>query len=201
MRGTVLDTVTDLAARYILLLASTTAQNAFNNHSDYVPTIQDVRMAMTQAGGLRPQLSATQEEAKMPIVVNGRLVPYEDMRGVEAFIRWAEGAGNREIRRIAGIVSSEKDGGDVTLAEDSEDYLTALKKKYSKTGEESRYQGSVLGKDSDDQPVMIVGGPVGSLSEWPQHMKTAASSVAATPATSGISSAPDTPEELMGDAD
>ena len=124
MRGSVLDTVTDLAARYILLLANSTAQNALNNHGDDVPTVQDVRMAITQAGGLRPQMSATQEAAQKPTWVNGVEVPFEDMRGVEAFVRWAEGPGNREVRRIAGVVSSDKDGGDVTLAEDSEDYLT-----------------------------------------------------------------------------
>jgi len=41
----------------------------------------------------------------------------------------------------------------------------ALKKKHSKTGEESRYQGTALGKDAESQKVSIVGGP-GTLAEW-----------------------------------
>jgi transcription initiation factor TFIID subunit 3 len=52
-RNAVLDTVTDLAARYLVLLASATAQHAFNNHNDYVPTIQDVRLALLEVGAFR----------------------------------------------------------------------------------------------------------------------------------------------------
>lgn len=65
-------------------------------------------------------------------------------------------------------------------------------------GEESRFQGSILGKDSEEQAVAIVGGPVSSIAEWGQLIKATTVSDAVTPATSGISSAPDTP---MEDAD
>lgn len=78
--------------------------------------------------------------------------------------------------------------------------LVALKKRQSKTGEESRYQGSVLGKDAELQAVSIVGGPVTKISEWRRQAQTARSNstvAAATPATSGISSVPMTP----GDAE
>lgn len=70
-----------------------------------------------------------------------------------------------------------------------------MRKKHSKTGEDSKFQGSVLGRDSEEQAVVIVGGPVSSIAEWGQQIKNSAVSSAATPATSGISSAPDTPME------
>ena len=76
-----------------------------------------------------------------------------------------------------------------------------MKTKHSKTGEETRYQGTLLGRDADDQAVVIVGGPVSSLQEWGLKVKSSraasnsASTTAPTPATSGISSAPDTPVE------
>lgn len=76
----------------------------------------------------------------------------------------------------------------------------ALKKKHSKTGEESRYQGSLLGKDADEQNVVIVGGQAGSIQEWGTQMRSRTISPAgATPASSGISSAPLTPMDEEDD--
>ena len=70
----------------------------------------------------------------------------------------------------------------------------ALKKKHSKTGEESRYQGSILGKDADGQNAVVVGGQCGSISEWCAQVRSRAVGTAkGTPASSGISSAPLTP--------
>ena len=67
--------------------------------------------------------------------------------------------------------------------------FAALKKKHSKTGEESRYQGSILGKDADGQNVVVVGGPFGSISEWSAQVRShAVSAVQSTPASSAISS-------------
>ncbi|OQU94078.1 Bromodomain-containing protein [Cladophialophora immunda] len=137
-RPVVIDTVTDLAARYLLLLASSTAQNAFNTHNTFVPTIQDVRLALTQAGALAPQMNTVEESLRGDVeVVEGVWVPFEDLRGVEAFVNWAYGPVNKEIRRIAGF------GDDVNVEEiaaaldEQEDYLSALKKRHSKTGEAS----------------------------------------------------------------
>jgi len=73
-----------------------------------------------------------------------------------------------------------------------------LKKRQNKTGEDTRYQGSVLGKDAELQGVSIVGGPFTKISEWRKEAQTARSNSrveGATPATSGISSAPMTPGE------
>ena len=119
-----LDVMTDLAIRYLLLLASSAAQIAFNNHQDYIPTIQDVRMALLEAGALRPQMSVLEERAKGEVEVDGQSVPYEDMRGVEGFLNWATGPSNREIRRIAGLAAGPGDVVDVGLLDDHEDYVT-----------------------------------------------------------------------------
>ncbi len=123
-RPAVIDTVTDLAAKYLLLLASSTAQNAFNTHNTFVPTIQDVRLALNQAGALAPQMSTTEESLRDEVEVEGALVPFEDLRGVQGFVNWAQGPVNKEIRRIAGF------GDDANVEEiaagldEKEDYLT-----------------------------------------------------------------------------
>lgn len=39
-------------------------------------------------------------------------------------------------------------------------------KKHSKTGVESRFQGTVLGHSSDPRPVRIEGGPADTIQEW-----------------------------------
>jgi transcription initiation factor TFIID subunit 3 len=120
-----LDIMTDLAIRYLSLLASSTAQNAINNHDDYTPTIQDVRIALLEAGALRPQMSVLEERAKGLIKLNGESVPFEDMRGVEGFLSWARGPSNREIRRIAGLASGPGEMPEVGV-EEHEDYVTGL---------------------------------------------------------------------------
>lgn len=123
--GTALDVITDLAVRYLMLLASSTAQNAFNNHKDHLPTIQDVRVALLEAGALRPQMSALEEKAKGSVELNGQSVPFEDMRGVDGFLIWARGPSNREIRRIAGLASGPGDVVEVGGLDDPEDYVTS----------------------------------------------------------------------------
>ncbi|OAP63966.1 hypothetical protein AYL99_03193 [Fonsecaea erecta] len=203
-RPVVIDTVTDLAARYLLLLASSTAQNAFNTHNTFVPTVQDVRLALAQAGALVPQMNTVEESLKGDVeIVEGVWVPFEDLRGVEAFVNWAHGPINKEIRRIAGFGDDANVEEIAAVLDEQEDYVSALKKRHSKTGEEVRYQGTVLGKDTELQSVSIVGGPA-SIAEWAQKslesMRTASSlrpvqEEGATPATSGISSAPLTPIE------
>lgn len=69
----------------------------------------------------------------------------------------------------------------------------AIKKKHSKTAEESRYQGTVLGKDSELQPVAIAGGSVDNLSQWSARRSRAAAAEKATSESSAMSSALSTP--------
>lgn len=122
----VIDSLTDLTARYILLLASSTVQNALVNHGDVVPTVQDVRLALGDAGALRPQMSSTEEVAREPEEVNGELVPFEDLRGVQAFSDWVHGPVNKEIRRIGGF-GDEIDVAEVVVGgEEKEDYLSGM---------------------------------------------------------------------------
>lgn len=49
--------------------------------------------------------------------------------------------------------------------------MLALKKKHSKTGEESRYQGTVLGKSADEHPIVIEGGAE-SIRDWSMQIKS-----------------------------
>lgn len=42
----------------------------------------------------------------------------------------------------------------------------ALKKKHNKTGESSRFQGTVLGSSVEEKAVRIEGGPAESLHDW-----------------------------------
>lgn len=42
----------------------------------------------------------------------------------------------------------------------------ALKKKHSKTGEESRYQGTAIGIPADEGIILIEGGEIGSIRAW-----------------------------------
>ncbi|KAI4104480.1 MAG: hypothetical protein L6R37_003223 [Teloschistes peruensis] len=152
----VLDTLVDLAARYITLLASRAAAHAQDSHNDHNLTITDVRMALQDVGALWPQKSATEEH----------IMGEEDMRGVEAFVNWMKGDEHREIRRIAGLIDSEAPMSGVDMPNEKEDFLTALKKKHNKTGEVSRFQGTALGTHAEDKPIRIEGGPIDTIQDW-----------------------------------
>ncbi|KAI9727209.1 MAG: hypothetical protein M1834_008469 [Cirrosporium novae-zelandiae] len=206
IRPAVLDTLVDLTARYLILLAENTASHALSAHNDSIPDISDVRAALQDVGAIRPQLSAMEEE----------MTGEEDLRGVEVFLTWMRGDANKEIRRIAGLIATK---GEVGADEaELEDYLTgtnislppsstqilhpttkkqpqqpqlipktALKKKHSKTGEESRYQGTVLGKSAEDRIPKIEGGPAESIQEWEhkQRFHRGIHSAISTPQASG----------------
>lgn len=112
-RPAVLDTVVDLASRYLTLLASKTALIAQSNHNDLTPTIVDTRMALQDVGAFWPQISTMEEQVREE----------EDMRGIEGFLEWMKGEANREIRRVAGLLPSD---GEVigTELEERVDFLT-----------------------------------------------------------------------------
>ncbi|KAI9829604.1 MAG: hypothetical protein M1838_005883 [Thelocarpon superellum] len=158
-RPSVLDTVVDLAARYLDLLASTTAAQSANHVHFPEPQLEDVRVAMEECGVFRPQRTVAEDEWQGE----------EDLRGLEAFLDWARGDVNQEIRRIAGMVG-KPDAVNVETTVAGEDFLTALKKRHSKTGDEARYQGTVLGGTVDDRTITIEGGPMSSIAEWAEHL-------------------------------
>lgn len=177
-RPSVLESLADLTGRYLMILASSTAAHAANAHpEDPSPVLEDVYQALQDAGALRPQLREWEEDWE----------GVEDMRGLESLLGWITGPAHREIRRIAGLVPSEGDMVDPDAVE-KEDFLTALKKKHSKTGEESRYAGTVLGKSAEEHPIVIEGGPP-SIEEWARQVRTR---VPPSPVSesSGVSSAP-----------
>ncbi|PQE12503.1 hypothetical protein CJF30_00002366 [Rutstroemia sp. NJR-2017a BBW] len=165
-RPSVLDTLTDLAARYMYLLAQSTAAHADLNHTELDITIQDVRMAMQDCGALMPE----------KVIEDQEFEGVEDMRGVEEFLSWATGEGNKEIRRIA-------------LGDGKEDYLTALKKKHSTTDEDSRYHGTLLGKPAEPRVVKVEGGEISSVKEWADRLKMVSKQATVTPSTREASSA------------
>lgn len=99
-RSSVVDSLVDLAARYMMVLADATATHYASHDHLSGPEIEDVRRAMEDCGVFRPQLHVTEEEWRGE----------EDLRGVEAFMEWFGSDVNREIMRIAGTTTS-KDGG------------------------------------------------------------------------------------------
>ena len=112
-RPSVLDTLTDLAASYLTLLATTTATHASLNQVEQQPGLQlglevsitDVRMAMQDCGALIPEKVVEEQWS------DGQ----EDARGVDLFVAWAMGKVNEETRRVA-----------LEGNEGKEDYLTSL---------------------------------------------------------------------------
>lgn len=196
-KSSVLDTLTNITERYILLLASTTAQHALNSHNDPIPTLSDVRMAMQDCGALTPVDGSAEEEwreiMRRPVEdyagLDGglaraekirRMREEEDLRDIRAFLRWFDGAEHKEIKRVAGMAAgSAMDGsgagavvgvGGGVVRE--EDFLEKLKKRYSRAGDDARLQGTVLGKPAEARGVVVEGGPVGRISEWrPKKVK------------------------------
>ena len=189
-KPSVLDTLVNLAERHLVLLASTTAQYAISSHNDPVPTVSDVRMALSDCGVLIPLEGAAEEAwkermriplaemadvpkaGKQRAMVEKRKRDDEDTEDVREFTRWYDSSQYREIKRVAGL---EKDlnvpgavpligvGGSVVK---EDDFFTALKKKHSKSGDDSRFQGTVLGRPADEKDVVIEGGPVQRLRDW-----------------------------------
>lgn len=103
-RTSVLDALTDLAARYFFHLCQLTALYASHNHPPSLlpppPSIIDVRMALQRAGALLPERVEEEQD----------FFGAEDMRGTEEFLAWAAGPVNREIKRVA--LGGEDEGRD-----------------------------------------------------------------------------------------
>ena len=117
-RPSVVDTFTDIAARFMLLLASTSVSHSINNHNDPFITVTDVRMAFEDCGLLLPALTASEEfwrEAlRREIDDSARLNSASskesarrksvDTRDVREFVEWAKSDRNAEIVRVAASV-------------------------------------------------------------------------------------------------
>lgn len=144
-RPSVLDTLVNITERYLLLLAETTLQTALDSHNDNIPTITDVRLALTECGALSSVASAAEEDwtekFRLPVSEYDGLKhgdarragelhrrADEDTRDVREFIQWIMSDQNREIRRIAGVLPEVGPGGTVA----GEDYLTGVCVCYAK---------------------------------------------------------------------
>jgi len=149
-KNAVLDTLTDLAARYMYALAQSTTIHAAINHTELDTSITDVRMALQDCGAFGPEKIMEDEDWEGE----------EDMRGVEEFLAWITGKVNKEIRRVA---SESGDG--------KEDYLAVLKKKHSTTDEDLRFTGTILGKAAEPRVVKVEGGDITSMKEWADRLK------------------------------
>ena len=187
----VLDTLVNLAERHLLLLASTTARLALNSHEDLQPTLSDVRSALQECGILIPVEGSAAEEwtelLRRPVedlgdavakggapraIAEKRKREEEDLTDVREFLRWYDGSQHTEIKRIAGMgpdstgiagTAAVGVGGGVVQAED---FLERLKKRHHKGADDTRLQGTVLGRAAEDKGVIVEGGPVQHLKDW-----------------------------------
>lgn len=108
----VIDSLTDLAARYLEIVCQETARHAGHNAHvpDYAgmvePTIADVRLALQDVGAFLPERDWEEQD----------YLEQEDTRGVDDFIAWATGPKTEQIKRVA------LDG----VEEGVTDYLTGM---------------------------------------------------------------------------
>lgn len=134
-RPSVVDTLTDIAARFIFLLASTSASHSLNNHNDITVTVTDVRMALQDCGLLLPTLTASEENWREIIRKNIEDYPVrnglrskeqarrdaDDTQDIREFVKWFKGDRNAEIMRVAGTTSEKSLNTESAL---TEDYVT-----------------------------------------------------------------------------
>ncbi|KAJ0121639.1 bromodomain associated domain protein [Diaporthe amygdali] len=176
----VIDSLTDLAARYLNLLCEETARHASDNTGDFdyngaaAPTVVDVRLALQDVGAFLPERDFEDQS----------FTGQEDTRGVDDFVAWAMGPKNENIRRIA------LDGSEEGVT----DYLSALKKRHSKTADDSRYTGTLLGKPHNQGLVVVEGhAEIDSIRSWVEKQRGPSKTSPDTdtesrPASSGLSS-------------
>ncbi|KAG6005143.1 hypothetical protein E4U21_000397 [Claviceps maximensis] len=159
-RPSVVDSLTEIAARYLTALCLSTASHAIHNHGDAGDyTVVDVRMALQEVGALQAQ--RTSSAVTWP-GGGHEDVEEEDVRVVEEFVGWFAGQRMRELMDMG------RGDGEI----EATDYLSALKKKHSKTAEDSKYTGTVIGKPLDTvTEIQVEGGPVTSIDEWIQQQR------------------------------
>jgi transcription initiation factor TFIID subunit 3 len=122
------DTVVDLTARYITLLAERTAYNAWSNHMQdcglLVPTMTAGEEEWKQI--LRKPLDFYNEETGARAMEEQRR-DAEDTADVREFIDWVQGDQNKEIMRIAGTLKSVAANPIEQLDQlEMEDYLNSM---------------------------------------------------------------------------
>ncbi|KAL9087965.1 MAG: hypothetical protein Q9159_003320 [Coniocarpon cinnabarinum] len=212
-KPSVVDALTDLCVRYLLLLAHRTITFAHDRTSTelaeleregqmpgsmsdalFAPSIADVRSALTSAAFFATGPSASEEawaEVLRPPLSTfppgGRdkerhRRDQADTHDVREFVDWATGPVAREMRRVAGLFPDDAANKNINTNPlvpvssvespmSKDDYLDSLKKKHGKSGDSTRYQGTVLGKIADDAKVVKIEGGPASLFEWRTALK------------------------------
>ena len=185
-KPSVVDTLTDIAGKYIVLLATRALTYAHTSHVEPHLDITDVRMAMVDCGILQPSTTASQEVWRELLRKPVEEYPdrnqlhqavlaerdEEDTEDVTAFVKWFRSNAYREIVRVAGLLQEEDINGEMERKK-PQNYLAAMKKKHSKTGEGSRFQGTVLGRAGEMKEIKIDGttGMPESIDEWQERVK------------------------------
>ncbi|KAI2470047.1 hypothetical protein F4781DRAFT_430783 [Annulohypoxylon bovei var. microspora] len=134
------DTVTGLTAKYLMAISREVARCASVNNeggASSIPDIVDIRMAFENCGAMKPNRDFTEQE----------LTGEEDTRGVDDFIQWAMGPQNIRIRKVAGLHKQTAGDAEVDGVEEPRetDYLSALKRKHNRTGDDSKYASTIIG--------------------------------------------------------
>jgi histone H3/H4 len=177
-----LDAVTDIVIRHLMLLASKCSRNAELSGRNSVE-IQDLALAMEQIGSIYPRCILDPFDADP----NG-------IKGFSDFIDWAKGPVPDQVRRLSkqampdpviatGTVQfgdKEQENGDEKSSENAKqtDWLSNLSRKRAKIGQEKRFKGTVLSglvgeeDDEDTSEIRIAGGPL-SIDEFYEKMKSA----------------------------
>jgi transcription initiation factor TFIID subunit 3 len=119
MKASTLDVITEIAGRYINLLA-TKAKDRAELDNTTVPNLHHVRLAMQDVGLLVPSTTATEdawrEALRRPLETfpEGAVRDKEKQRrdeedtvAIRNFIAWVEGPINKEIIRVAGMERDE----------------------------------------------------------------------------------------------
>lgn len=209
-KPTVVDSMTDLATRYLEILCQETARCAAENmrEPEYLPiqevSLEDVRRALEDVGAFLPERDWEEQD----------FTGQEDTRGVDEFIAWATGAKIDQIKRVA-LDEPEEGVTDyltgmwwplptqnvLVLLEQQTDVVMfiALKKRHSKTADDAKYMGTLLGDKWDDQGLVPVegGGALDSIEAWNEKHRTPVkkspepgveAEVESRPASSGLSS-------------
>ncbi|KHN95314.1 Bromodomain associated domain protein [Metarhizium album ARSEF 1941] len=151
-KPSVVDSLTDIAARYLTTLCEKTASHAIHNQGDAADyTIVDVRLALQEVGALLPEKTATEQA----------WLGKEDTTGVDDFIGWFSGERMTELMEM-GVGDGESDATDYLSGKSAD-----APKKHAKTAEDNKFTGTVIGRSLDTVPeILVEGGPVTSINEW-----------------------------------
>lgn len=125
-----LDSLTDLCARYLLLLVENTASHTYDRHlasadgtevdvGSVSPTLPDVRLGLVDSAFFTSALTPSEENwlecmrkplADYPPAARDRerrRRDAEDTKDVQEFVDWTMGAQAREMRRVAAMLPDE----------------------------------------------------------------------------------------------